>query len=134
MVLTFSYIKEESDLFGLIYRPVALVKFLSKTNSWVQVEMVVDSGADYSLLPKYLSEDLHVNLKTDCKLIETNGVGGSSRVYFLPKIKIKLGKWERNIPIGFVDSDDVPPLLGRHLFMETFETNLSRNHKVSFSV
>ncbi|KKS20640.1 MAG: hypothetical protein UU81_C0019G0015 [Microgenomates group bacterium GW2011_GWC1_41_8] len=39
---------------------------------------------------------------------------------------------ELTIPVGFLDSDDVPPLLGRHGFMEIFKTCFD-NHMVYFS-
>lgn len=132
MALSFSFRKEFSPIFGSIYRPVAQVFFWSKANYWSECWMVVDSGADYTLLPRYMSDDLKVNLKKDCQKLMTFGVGGGSTVYHLAKIKARLGNWERNIPIGFVDSNEVPPLLGRHQFMETFET-IFKNHKVSFN-
>jgi len=133
MDLAFPYQKEKSDLLGIIYRPMASVSFQSKNNKWVPVRMIVDSGADYTLLPRYVAKRLQIDLEKDCRQITTHGVGGESAVYFLPKIRVRLGKWERNIPLGFLDGDYVPPLLGRHLFMETFETLFSSNHIVSFS-
>ena len=62
-----------------------------------------------------------------------NQFGGGERVYYLPKIKVKLGDWKRIIPIGFLERNEIPPLMGRHLFLETFETLFSSNHTVSFS-
>jgi len=133
MDLVFPYQKEKSNLLGIIHRPMASVSFQSKNNKWVPVRMIVDSGADYTLLPRYVAKRLQIDLEKDCQHITTHGVGGESSVYFLPKIRVRLGKWERNIPLGFLDGDDVPPLLGRHLFMETFETLFSSDHIVSFS-
>ena len=133
MDVVFPYQKEKSDLLGVIYRPMASVSFQSRNNTWVSVRMIVDSGADYTLLPRYVAKRLQIDLEKDCKQITTHGVGGESYVYFLPKIRVRLGIWERNIPLGFLDGDDVPPLLGRHLFMETFETLFSSSHNVSFS-
>ena len=95
--------------------------------------MIVDTGADYTLLPRYLADDLRVNLETECKIFNTYGVGGGERVYFLPKMKVKLGEWERRIPVGFLERNEIPPLMGRQLFLETFETLFSSNHIVSFS-
>ncbi len=95
--------------------------------------MVVDTGADYTLLPHFMIADLQINPRLDCQSLETNGVGGSSKVYLLPKIKAQLGNWKREIPVGFLESDDVPPLLGRHLFLETFNTTFSKKFTVVFS-
>jgi len=95
--------------------------------------MIVDTGADYTLLPRYLAKDLNVDLEKDCKVFPTQGIGGTENVYYLPKIKVKLGRWKRNIPIGFLERNEIPPLMGRHLFFETFKVLFSSKHTVSFS-
>jgi len=89
--------------------------------------MLVDSGADYTLLPYFLAYPLGINLITDCKIIHTQGVGGISKVYlFKKKIKVKLGEFRRQIPIGFLSNDYIPPLLGRQEFFETFRVVFDR--------
>ena len=134
MVLKFPFKKEQSSILGTIYRPIARIIFWSKREkNWLAVRMIVDTGADYTLLPRFMAERLGVNLEKDCKVFNTYGIGGGERVYFLPKIKVKLGDWKRMIPIGFLERNEIPPLMGRHLFLETFETLFSSNHTVSFS-
>ncbi len=135
MVLKFPFKIEKSAILGTIHRPMAQVLFWSKqTRQWIEVWMIVDTGADYTLLPRFMADKLGVNLEKDCKVFHTYGVGGGERVYFLSKTKVKLGEWERIIPIGFLERNEIPPLFGRHLFLETFETVFSSNHVVSFSV
>lgn len=134
MGLTFPFEKRTSPLLGTIYRPVAQVFLFSESkNSWYEVWMLVGTGADYTILPKYFAKYLEVNLKKDCHIFKTTGIGGTEKVYYLPKIKAKLGSWEREVPIGFLDNDEIPPLFGRHLFLETFEVLLSSNHTITFS-
>lgn len=96
--------------------------------------MIADTGADYSLLPRFWADKLAIDLEKDCKIFNTYGVGGGERVYFLPKIKVKLGDWERFIPVGFLERNEVPPLMGRQFFLETFEALFSSNHMLSFSI
>lgn len=133
MPLTFEFEKVNSPLFGTVYRPVAWVEFWSKNQKeWIGIWMVVDSGADYSLLPRYMSEYLGINLTKDCKSFSTFGIGGREGIYLLEKAKIKLGDWAITAPLGFLERDTVPPLLGRHCFMEKFST-LFFNHKTFFS-
>lgn len=135
MVLRFSFKKERSSILGIIYRPISRVLFWSKDkNGWVAVRMIIDTGADYTLLPRFMADELGIDLEKDCKIFNTYGVGGGERVFFLPKIKVRLGDWERIIPVGFLERNEIPPLMGRHLFLETFETLFSSNHTVSFSV
>ncbi|MBI4999826.1 aspartyl protease family protein [Candidatus Gottesmanbacteria bacterium] len=134
MVLKFPFRKEKSSVLGTIYRPVARVLFWSnKISDWVAVRMVVDTGADYTLLPRFMADELGTSLEKDCRIFTTYGIGGGERVYFLPKIKVRLGNWERMISIGFLERNEIPPLMGRHLFLETFETLFSSSHTVSFS-
>ena len=134
MALKFLFRKENSTILGTIYRPVAKVLFLSKKRDyWSEVWMIVDTGADYTLLPKYVAHDLQIDLEKDGKVLLTQGIGGAEKVYFLPKITVKLGNWKRIIPVGFLDRDGIPPLMGRHLFFETFEVLFSSNHTLTFS-
>lgn len=134
MVLKFPFRIEKSTILGLIHRPIAQVLFWSdKQREWTEVWMIVDTGADYSLLPRFMAQELKIDLEKDCKIFSTYGVGGKERVYFLPKIKVKLGKWKRTIPVGFLERNEIPPLMGRHLFLETFEVLFSPNHILTFS-
>lgn len=134
MVVTFPFRAEKSFILGKIHRPIAQVFFWSHdSKTWVETWMIVDTGADYTLLPRFMANNLGVNLEKDGKVFTTYGVGGAERVYFLPKMKVRLGQWERSIPVGFLERNEIPPLMGRHLFLETFETLFSSNHTVSFS-
>ena len=53
---------------------------------------------------------------------------GTEKVYLLPKIKVKLGGLGKIIPVGLLNRNEVPPLLGRQQFMETLELYLSSDH------
>lgn len=123
MAVSFPFKKERSLIFGVIFRPIAEVSFKhQKENIWQSVTMLVDTGADYTLLPAIFALELGINLAKDCKKISTRGVGGRSTVYlFKRKIMARLGKFERQIPIGFLSNDYIPPLLGRQEFFETFK-------------
>lgn len=104
----------------------------TKEKLWRRVEMVVDTGADYTLLPNFLAPILGINLKSDCIVIVTYGVGGKSTVYLLKKkIKINIGDYTRQIPLGFLSHDNIPPLLGRQEFLETFKV-IFENHITTF--
>lgn len=130
MSVTFKFKEYTSGVFGVVKRPIAEVFFQhQKDKSWQGVTMLVDTGADYTLLPYFLAHPLGINLITDCKLIHTQGVGGTSKVYLLKKkIKVKLVKFKREIPIGFLSNDYIPPLLGRQEFFETFRVVFDKFH------
>lgn len=113
-VIKFPYRKEQSHIFGVIYRPIASADFWSnRFNRWIRFTLIVDTGADYTIFPYSKSIDLGVDLDKDCCTFETSGIGGSETVYLLKKMKMKLGNTEFEIPVGFLERDDIPPLLGR---------------------
>lgn len=117
--ISFPFRREESVLFGTIDRPVAEVGlWSSKRGGWIKVVTIVDTGADYSLLPHYFALSLGVDLKRDCQIYPTSGIGGTEQVFLLKKMLIKIGRWQSEIPIGFLKRDDVPPLLGRKKCLE----------------
>lgn len=135
MAVKFAFRVEKSTILGKIHRPVAQVFFWSKADKkWTEIWMIVDTGADYTLLPRFMANNLGVELEKDCRIFTTFGIGGDERVYFLPKIKARVGNWERIIPVGFLERNEIPPLMGRHLFLETFESLFSSDHILTFSV
>jgi hypothetical protein len=134
MVVKFTFETVQSPILGTIHRPVAQIFFArQKVDGWREVWMIVDSGADYTLLPRFMAQRLDVDVERECKIFHTAGIGGTEKVYFLPKIDVKLGEFKRTIPVGFLDRNEVPPLMGRHLFMETLETYFSSKHITYFT-
>lgn len=132
--VTFAFERRPSPLFGTVYRPLAVVECWSlKINAWVRVAMLVDTGADYTLLPNIYADHLGVRLQRDCRRFATMGIGGREQVYLLQRWPMRLGMWRREIPIGFLSRNDVPPLLGRQACLETFKVTLFR-HRTTFSV
>lgn len=112
---------------GKIYRPYAIVSVFSKQRGkWQPVEMVIDSGADYTIFPKRYAEVFGVDLK-DCWKEKTAGVGGSQIVYQYKNLLIKVGSFEKKIPVGFLDNDNIPPLLGRLSCLENFNLTLNKH-------
>lgn len=123
-----------NSYFGKIFRPITQVSFHSPAQDiWITTWMIVDTGADFSILPKYLSKDLGISLKKDCVLDSTVGVGGKQTIYLIKtKIEAKIGNFIRRVPLAFFSSDETPPLLGRLGFLETFDTNFLKSHQVVF--
>lgn len=134
MDVKFAFENTGKGIFGHIYRPIAKVTLQSPTTKQsIDIWMIVDTGADYTILPRHFSEKLRISLERDCLKDLTYGVGGEQTVYFLKrKIKAKIGQLERNIPLAFIDSNEVPALLGRLGFLETFDTEFLKKHVVVF--
>lgn len=122
MSATFKFRKIASDLFGHIYRPYADVFFYGKNDKARLITMVVDTGADYTLLPRREAAILGIDLNQDCTSHTTYGVGGPQTVYLYKGMEVQLANQKLKIPVGFLEKNNVPPLLGRHQFMELFKT------------
>lgn len=82
--------------------------------------MIIDTGADYTLLPKRHAIILGIDIAKECAVETTLGIGGAETVYQYRNLPIKIGDWEKQIPIGFLERDDIPPLLGRLECLEVF--------------
>ncbi len=122
MPVTFRFQEIPSRVFGRIYRPVATVGFNHKTKPvWVSIEMIIDTGADYSILPRTYADALGIDLLRDCSTHRTLGIGGTERIFLYHGQAARLGNYARKIPIGFLDRESGPALLGRHEFLETFK-------------
>ena len=134
MSVRFSFEYGGENSFGKIHRPVAKVSFKSpKENIWIETQMIVDTGADFTILPRFLAKNLRISLEHDCIKELTSGIGGDQSIYLYKyKIQIKIGALERHVPIAFFDNNEVPPLLGRTGFLETFDTEFLKSHEVVF--
>src|SRR3989344_10735 len=107
MVIKFDYEYEDQSYFGKIYRPIAEVSIKTpKAEIWTKLIMIVDTGADFSILPYHFVYDLRISLEKECIKSNTTGVGGSQTIFlYKHPLKIKLADQEKNIPIAFFDND-----------------------------
>jgi len=126
----FPFTKIGKGYLGVIFRPlVDVLVFAEEKNEWFPTRMVVDSGADYTLFPKRFAEFLGIDLLNDCFAQTSTGIGGSETVYLYKKgVKIKIREWEARIPVGFLERDDIPALLGRLKCLENIGVSF-RNHQ-----
>jgi len=126
--ISFPYETKKSNIFKQVKRPVATVDFWSgRFEKWISYSMIVDTGADYTVLPSSDATDLGVDLEKECRKFKTQGVGGTETVYFLKrKIKIRIGEVIKKIPAGFLSRDNIPELLGRQECLNSFDLSFSK--------
>ena len=134
MDLKFDFEYIDKIFFGDVYRPVAKVSFQAPLfKTWTDTWMVVDTGADFTILPRYLANDLGISFERDCMVDTTIGVGGQQQIYLCKtKINAKIGQITRNVPLAFFANDEVPALLGRLGFLETFDVQFLKSHALVF--
>lgn len=130
--VSFPYELRLSSTLGRIQRPVAKVEFYSIVfRRWIAYTLVVDTGADYCVLPASTAFDLGVELHKGERQM-ASGVGGQQRLLLHRKIRLRLGPWELTAPVGFVEQEDLPPLLGRYRCLDRFDLRL-RQFVTTFS-
>lgn len=134
MSATFPFEHKGAHIFGDIYSPIARVRFFSPYTKYsIWLNMVVDTGADYSILPKYSATWLGISLAEHCTVETTHGVGGAQTTYFLKdKMRVILGTYEIYAPVAFFDNNSIPPLMGRLGLIEQFKV-IFHNRKVEFT-
>ena len=123
MKISFPYEEKPSLIFKTIKRPMVKVDFWSKkSSSWIEYSLLADTGADYTILPYHVAPELGVDLKKDCRQFLTSGVGGTEKVYLTNKgLKMRIGNVEKAIPAGFLERENIPPLLGREACLNHFD-------------
>ncbi len=97
------------------------------------LEMLVDSGADFSLIPKELGQILGYELAVAETLNQAEGVGGSIS-YALRNIEIQLDSYTFTAPVAWMQTEayqDV--LLGREVVFDLFDVEFKQaNEKILF--
>ena len=134
MSVTFSFEDDGEMFFGKVRRPIANVAFQSpKSLIWVKTQLVVDTGADFTILPRHIAELLSISLEHDCVRDATFGIGGEQVIYLCKtRIRTKIDSMEREVPLAFFDSNEVPAIMGRLGFFETFNTEFRKELKIIF--
>lgn len=122
----FPYERRHASLLGTLRRPVARVALHSAVfRRWIAYTVVVDTGADYCVFPASVALDLGIALRR-CAQHAALGIGGPQKVFLYRALRLRLGSWELVVPVGFVEREDLPPLLGRSHCLDVFDLRLCR--------
>lgn len=128
---SFRYRKEYSKLFGTIYRPVAEVYFKDTEGRDLVSFMYVDSGADITLIPRELGENLGLTIE-EGEIQEIHGVGGGSIPVIIKTVEMRIGDHTLNGRIAWSLEEDVPDLLGRMDVFNDTKVSFIHNETVVF--
>lgn len=130
LVFPFQYIT--SNRFGKVYRPYAKIHVFKKDlRVYIERVLVVDSGADFTIFPRKDAFLFGIDLERETSWEETFGIGGKEKFFLYKNLKVKLGEKELQIPVGFLNRNDVPALLGRQHFLELLKVCFEK-HKTIF--
>jgi hypothetical protein len=128
-MITFPFKKRQPKRLGEVLKPLIPVRLVGPESSET-VLMLLDSGADLSLIPYSVGEA--IGLEPDMsRRSEIQGVGEGSVPYILSRVQISIGATEVPVRIGWTLIEEVPLLLGRldvfrHFAIEfrTFENKI----------
>lgn len=96
--------------------------YLFHGKSFVRLEGLLDSGADFSLFHAEIADVLGVRWKTGIPHT-FEGITGARGTTYFHQLKIKIGQWTENITCGFSDdlSENNYGILGQEGFFEHFK-------------
>lgn len=112
---------------GTILNPVIPVKILTP-KGFVTFQFLLDSGADFTLLPRHVADLVGINLRKS-PLAKTFGVEGKGVHVFVSRITIKIGPEVFPIRCFFSERDDAPFLLGRMDLFSKFKIEFDPKRK-----
>jgi len=129
--VTFKYKETEGIFLTKVNRPLIDIDAYSKSRGrWFQLpEILADSGADISILPRYMGEILVEDFTTGKKGDIRGIVPHSKLIIFVHKLQFRIDGKEFNLPVGIADCDDVPPILGRVDGLDIFRCVFDKGKK-----
>jgi hypothetical protein len=129
----FKYKEKESGIFGKIKRPLIDLKVFSPNQKkWILLsEVLADTGADISILPKAVGESIIGDI-TKGRYLEIRGVTPLAFLgVFIHNLKCKIGNIIFKSIFAIADSDDVPPILGRVKGLDLFTVIFKRGKEIN---
>ena len=129
---SFDYKEQDSGIFGKISRPLIKVDVYSFTkDKWYGIsDVLADTGADISILPRNLGESMIADI-TKGKIQEVKGIVPFSKLtVYIHNLRLRINSKEFELPVAIADSDDVLPILGRVKGLDLFNANFDKGKTV----
>ncbi len=126
----FKFAKENSSSLGIVYRPIAKVGLKDVNGDMFELSMLVDSGADITILSKRIGDIMGVDVEQG-EVKPFRGIVGEMIAY-VPKIPLFINGREIETRVAFSLSE-VPNLLGRLDIFKNFEINFRKEEDFCFS-
>jgi len=126
---SFPFTERQAAALGTVQRPMADVLLRDKDGNPITVAMLVDSGADVSVLSPQIARILGLKIKGGERRI-FRGIGGTM-VAYLHQIPITIGDLTMTLPVA-IPLREVTNLLGRMGILDTCSIHLLREKVVTF--
>ncbi len=112
--------KKERSKFGVIYRPLTKV-ILQKGKFSVEVSMLIDSGADISMIPFRFGKAIGFRQEKKDEISEVQGISGAGVPYIIKNVIMILNGKRLNVRIAWALVEEVPILMGRLDIFDKFK-------------
>lgn len=113
---------------GVILDPIIPIAVLTKYG-YQKFDFLVDTGADCTIIPKSVAEDLDIDL-SDLPKMRFCGIEGKSITAYLTKITIKITNSPIEVTCALSSNEKSPFILGRKDIFSNF--NISFDNKKGF--
>lgn len=114
---------------GILWIPTAKLELISNETIYL-CEMIVDSGADITLIPRSLGEFFGFTFERE-SIREIRGIGEGTIPYVIKTMNIKIGKYEIQVRIGMALIEEVPLILGRLDVFDAFNIEFRQKDRVT---
>ena len=114
---------------GQFWIPTAKVELISEKRNYF-CEVVVDSGADITLIPRNLGEFLGLSF-TGEKIREIRGIGEGAIPYVIKTIVMKIGAYKFKSRIGIALIEEIPMILGRLDVFDNFNIEFRQKERLT---
>ena len=133
--MSYRFRERPSKLFGLIKRPYIDIKVQnSQTQRWYAVhDVLVDTGADISIIPFQVGAGLVVDIKMGRDAQLTGVVPGTRLIGHIHDLRIRFDGNEFESPVLISTRNDVQPILGRTGAIDRFLAEFDRGEELRIS-
>ena len=126
----FKFARENSSSLGFVYRPIAKVGLRDSNGEMFELSMLVDSGADISILSKRIGDIMGLDVEQGEAKVFRGIVG--ELIAYVHKIPLFINGKKVETRVAFALSE-VPNLLGRLDIFKNFEISFKKEEEFCFS-
>ena len=111
---------------GIHWRPFATV-IVASVHGVIELDFLVDSGADFTVLPKSVGEQLGF-IPPNAHISHFSGVGDGVVPYVMKRVRLKIGMTWIVARVAWA-LEEITPILGRLDVFDQFTVLFDRHHR-----
>lgn len=127
-MVEFPFIEFDTRAFGTIVKPFAFVELQYADKSVPRYPLLIDSGADITVLPKSTGLDLDLPAPTPEETQTISGLSGGIPVVYR-QINITIGENRFPCRIAWAQVEEIPPVLGQLDVFDAFDVEFKRRER-----